>query len=70
MESIEQYLQTKLEQRKAEGNFRSLKVLPNAIDFTSNDYLGMSRNPLFAKKWSVNVLCNNSTKWVQQALVY
>lgn len=50
MESIEQYLQTKLEQRKAEGNFRSLKVLPNAIDFTSNDYLGMSRNPLFAKE--------------------
>jgi 8-amino-7-oxononanoate synthase len=50
MESIEQYLQTKLEQRKAEGNFRSLKVLPNAIDFTSNDYLGMARNPLFAKE--------------------
>lgn len=49
MESIEQYLQSKLEQRKAEGNFRSLKILPNYIDFTSNDYLGMARNPLFAE---------------------
>lgn len=48
MESIENYLLAKLEQRKAEGNFRSLKVLPNAVDFTSNDYLGMARNPLFA----------------------
>jgi 8-amino-7-oxononanoate synthase len=49
MKSIEQYLLAKLEQRKSEGNFRSLKVLPDFIDFTSNDYLGMARNPLFAE---------------------
>lgn len=43
--TLENHLQTKLDQRKNENNLRSL-VLPNPnnIDFFSNDYLGLARN--------------------------
>ncbi|MBX9851047.1 MAG: 8-amino-7-oxononanoate synthase [Cytophagaceae bacterium] len=34
----------KLEERKKEGNLRSLSVHNNLIDFFSNDYLGLARN--------------------------
>lgn len=42
--SILQYIISKLEQRKAENNFRALTVSNNSIDFTSNDYLGLAND--------------------------
>lgn len=40
--SIQQHLLSKIQQRKSEHNFRSLKVREPLIDFTSNDYLGFA----------------------------
>ncbi|MCW5906245.1 MAG: 8-amino-7-oxononanoate synthase [Chitinophagales bacterium] len=42
--SILQYIISKLEQRKADNNFRALKVSDSSIDFTSNDYLGLAED--------------------------
>lgn len=42
--SIEQHLLSKIQQRKLEHNFRSLKGGNYLIDFTSNDYLGLARD--------------------------
>lgn len=39
---IEDFLQNKLEERRALNAFRSLKVLRGVIDFCSNDYLGLA----------------------------
>ena len=47
MNATEAYINQKLAERKAEGNFRSLKNFEGFIDFTSNDYLGISRNKEF-----------------------
>jgi 8-amino-7-oxononanoate synthase len=42
----EDFLNKKLDQRKAENAFRSLKLPGNKIDFCSNDYLGIIKNNL------------------------
>ena len=42
--SIQQYIAGKLEQRKLENNFRSLKIITGLTDFYSNDYLGFARD--------------------------
>jgi len=42
--SIQQYIALKLQQRKEENNFRSLKITRGLIDFYSNDYLGFARD--------------------------
>jgi 8-amino-7-oxononanoate synthase len=47
MNAAEAYISQKLAERKAEGNFRSLKTFDGFIDFTSNDYLGIARNEEF-----------------------
>ena len=38
----EDFLQNKLEERRALNAFRSLRTVPDAIDFCSNDYLGLA----------------------------
>jgi len=38
-------LENRLESRKREGAYRSLKTNPTLIDFVSNDYLGLARDP-------------------------
>ncbi|MDJ1471624.1 aminotransferase class I/II-fold pyridoxal phosphate-dependent enzyme [Xanthocytophaga flava] len=44
--SIQQKLKDKLNQREASGSLRKLSVADkNKIDFCSNDYLGLARNP-------------------------
>lgn len=43
-DSVPQYIQSKLQQRQSENNFRSLTLKQGLVDFTSNDYLGLSRN--------------------------
>lgn len=41
-EDIHRYIESKLQQRKEENNFRSLRLPQNLTDFTSNDYLGLA----------------------------
>lgn len=48
--SIQQYIQLKLNQRKNENTFRSLKIAEGMIDFCSNDYLGFSRDAELQKQ--------------------
>lgn len=43
-DNIQQYILSKLERRKTENNFRSLKVANGLVDFYSNDYLGFARD--------------------------
>ncbi|WP_448699484.1 aminotransferase class I/II-fold pyridoxal phosphate-dependent enzyme [Mucilaginibacter sp. AW1-3] len=45
MTKAEIYIQNKLEERKANGTYRSLKPENGLIDFYSNDYLGFARSP-------------------------
>lgn len=47
---IQQYIAVKIEQRKQENNFRSLKVIRGLIDFYSNDYLGFARDEELKKR--------------------
>ncbi|GAB3937487.1 aminotransferase class I/II-fold pyridoxal phosphate-dependent enzyme [Mucilaginibacter myungsuensis] len=49
MRNADQHLQTKLDERKAAGNYRTLKPENALVDFCSNDYLGFARSPEFAK---------------------
>ena len=42
--SIYQYIQQRINERKAENNFRSLKITSGLLDFYSNDYLGFASN--------------------------
>ena len=42
----EAFLYKKLEERKAQNGYRSLRLPEGKIDFCSNDYLGLGRNPL------------------------
>ncbi len=52
-------LLNKLSERKAKGEYRELKIYPsNAIDFFSNDYLGISKNASFHQK----IIDSNKTK--------
>ena len=38
------FLKTKLDQRRKKNNFRRLNIYPDLVDFSSNDYLGLSRD--------------------------
>jgi 8-amino-7-oxononanoate synthase len=49
-QAIEQYIHSKLQQRKAGNNFRSLTVSNSLIDFYSNDYLGFARDKELKKR--------------------
>lgn len=42
MSTLEQLLRDQLDARQSAGNKRSLKQLPEPVDFFSNDYLGLS----------------------------
>lgn len=44
------FLHNKLAERGQNGSLRSLKPFAGGIDFYSNDYLGMARNPLIAER--------------------
>ncbi|MBS1612632.1 MAG: pyridoxal phosphate-dependent aminotransferase family protein [Bacteroidetes bacterium] len=42
--SIQNYINQRLQQRKDDNNFRSLKVIEDMVDFTSNDYIGFAQD--------------------------
>lgn len=44
MSSLENFLQSKLQQRMDDQSLRTLKQVNGLIDFTSNDYLGLARS--------------------------
>ena len=48
--SIHNYILSKLQQRKDENNFRSLKITNGLVDFYSNDYLGFARDQKLKEK--------------------
>lgn len=45
MKCAEEFLISKLNERIENGSFRLLSYKPGLVDFCSNDYLGMARNP-------------------------
>ncbi|MBB6126405.1 aminotransferase class I/II-fold pyridoxal phosphate-dependent enzyme [Mucilaginibacter lappiensis] len=44
MTSAEKYIESKLEERRSSGTYRTLKPESDLIDFCSNDYLGFARS--------------------------
>lgn len=50
MHLLEKQLRQKLNIRQQAGNLRVLKAQSDKIDFCSNDYLGLARNPELAQK--------------------
>jgi 8-amino-7-oxononanoate synthase len=46
MSDSEKYFLGKLQERKANGLYRSLQVVQQLTDFASNDYLGLSKNSI------------------------
>ncbi|MEC7182370.1 MAG: hypothetical protein VXW15_06630, partial [Bdellovibrionota bacterium] len=50
--SSEKELKESLEKRKIEGHLRSLKqvVNPSAVDFFSNDYLGLAKSSILKNR--------------------
>ncbi len=57
MKSYPKHIGQKLLSREQEGGFRRLKVMPNnAVDFISNDYLGLMKQPFTV----VNSISNSS----------
>src|SRR5690606_19397757 len=51
MEKYYNYINKKLSDRLFSGNLRNLKIIPSGrIDFSSNDFLGYSKNGLLRSK--------------------
>jgi 8-amino-7-oxononanoate synthase len=50
MRSIEEKLQLKLEEKSSQDNLRKLTLAQAAIDFCSNDYLGLSGNAALSRQ--------------------
>lgn len=80
-DSVRQYIQHKLQQRQSENNFRSLTLKPGLIDFTSNDYLGLSKSDALKQAVALEVktlpsgstgsrLLSGNSEYVQQLETY
>ncbi|MFD2871531.1 aminotransferase class I/II-fold pyridoxal phosphate-dependent enzyme [Mucilaginibacter ximonensis] len=46
MNPAKKYITSKLDERRQNGGYRTLKPESNLVDFCSNDYLGFARSPL------------------------
>ncbi len=51
----EEFLKEKLNERRDAGNLRVLPINSGLVDFVSNDYLGLSRNPLLGDRISQRI---------------
>src|SRR6185312_16687399 len=49
LKPAEQFINDKLDQRKADGLYRALKPENDLVDFCSNDYLGFARSKSLKK---------------------
>lgn len=49
-QSIHSYILSRLQQRKAENDFRSLTLPGTLVDFTSNNYLGLANDPALQRQ--------------------
>jgi 8-amino-7-oxononanoate synthase len=49
LKSANNYLQNKLDERRASGSYRTLKTENKLIDFCSNDYLGFARSQVLRR---------------------
>lgn len=50
LNTVETYIEAKLNERKAAGTLRTLKADNDLIDFCSNDYLGFARSAILKEK--------------------
>jgi len=50
LNTAEEFIKAKLDERRSNGTYRKLKPESNLVDFCSNDYLGFARSPIL-KKW-------------------
>ena len=48
--SAEKFIRERLDERRENGSYRTLKPENNLVDFCSNDYLGFARSPIL-KQW-------------------
>lgn len=55
MKSANNHLQNKLDERRASGNYRTLKAENELIDFCSNDYLGFARSQVLRQRIQAEV---------------
>jgi 8-amino-7-oxononanoate synthase len=60
--AAEQFIQKKLGERRAAGNYRSLKQLQGLVDFCSNDYLGFAQSAVLKAKTAEEVE-RNALNW-------
>jgi 7-keto-8-aminopelargonate synthetase-like enzyme len=49
----ETFLQKKLDERRQQNAFRTLRLPSGKIDFCSNDYLGLGKRSLVIDHWSL-----------------
>ncbi|GAA4089601.1 8-amino-7-oxononanoate synthase [Mucilaginibacter panaciglaebae] len=60
MNPAEKYIQGRLDQRKQNGGYRTLKPQSNLTDFCSNDYLGFARSTVLKAAIDAEVGCHLS----------
>lgn len=55
MSPAEEYIETRLNERRLSGAYRTLKPENSIVDFCSNDYLGFARSPVLKSKIDTEV---------------
>ena len=58
MNSAENFIKARLDERSGKGNYRTLKPESGLIDFCSNDYLGFARSAVLKKLIEEELLAN------------
>lgn len=60
MSATEKFIREKLDERRENGSYRTLKPENNLVDFCSNDYLGFARSPIL-KQWIDDEIASNQS---------
>jgi 8-amino-7-oxononanoate synthase len=58
LSSAEDFIKTRLNERKANGTYRTLKSERSLVDFCSNDYLGFARSKLLKELIEKEIIAN------------